>query len=266
MKHFIAFLFCLASTTSSLWADDAKVKLDSIVCTDNIKIEYLYNSEYKQTDSYISSWENQQWTDDTHNQMTYNEQGQLICVKGYEFYQGQWSFVRQSEYTYDEQGRMVQGLMYGYSGNPDGSLCGKEEFAYNEQNQMTESVFYERYSDEWHPSTKTSYTYDDLGNVATEISYYWEDNAWQTWDRNDYTYDNSVTTVDGKKKVLTCINTDDGETVEYHFYYSQVGISALPALSLQSQHPRTRFNLFGQRTAAPSSLPTIIDGKITLTF
>jgi len=164
-------------------------------------IQNKFDSEYSQKlDSIIDShWDesNSQWIDNTKYEYLYDIHGNLISQTDFNKQYGQWIGITRDEWSYDENGNNIEYIVY--SPNDSGELVPsyKAENTFNTSNNIELSMhYYWSSSDEWMPSTKDEYSYDDVtGNNTLVLGYQYEG---VTWNYN-YKIEN---TFDGENRLI----------------------------------------------------------------
>lgn len=181
-------------------------QLNSFEASDGYEIqEFTYNADNQFTDLY---WQ-RMGVDDCHEVMSYNADGQMVRIDGYQLMDTGWTHVYYIEYTYDMNGRLAsranynavsnwsQGGFYTYSYNADGQILLIEltmggtlfqtvEYEYvdgrldNEIWSYGYAIMEMSYKYEYH------YTGD---NMTSTYCYEYENGSWVYAGREEYQYD-----------------------------------------------------------------------------
>ena len=110
--------------------------------------------------------------------LNYDEYGNLYCseLMDWNIYMLIWESQSKKEWVYNESGQIIS--LVTYSGNGYGSVewfpIYKGENEYNDLGLLTEVINYHYSGEDWHPSSRMTYSYEDVLKVESLIES-WDD-------------------------------------------------------------------------------------------
>lgn len=170
--------------------------LDSIVCPEEYKVIFFYDSKGDHTMTFDYEWNTKKksWDEYGIDKYEYDNKGRITTYyhneeKNEYLYDDNGYLVKRitsiwnkktsdwnTEYLYDDKGRLTAEIHRHNNRNQDE----KTEYAYNQRGNMTKKTWYEWDEDvnDWKPSNKTDYTYNGKGCKTGSISYLADDGDW----------------------------------------------------------------------------------------
>lgn len=148
------------------------------VWTPDTRYEYEFDENKNITVQISLSWDrnSRTWIGSEKAVNTYNEQNKLLSMNSYVWSGKDWILSFQGRATYDERGNMLTNIVMMWDEESSKWLAiTKEELAYNIRNQIIMDAFYApiQGTDQFIPSFKTDYEFDENGNMTLRYMQDW---------------------------------------------------------------------------------------------